>query len=487
MPDAATLASANQASAPASGDSCQLDKQIEKIEEQLQCLLREGRVEPAAREMPPVDVKPQSAPALPPLAPPSSTPRSKTTRIVRLAVGSGLLILAAWALVPLMCELHSTNARVNAPILTLRSPIDGNVKFHCPTTSGAVTNAGAALFEVKNSLADEDRLDSLHDEKAYLESRIAGSRRQLMSLTDLRNGLSASAAEYRKARVRMLQLECDGANASLENARSVKKQRDFEDDQLRQLEGSGSVSKQDGSAAGFAAEAAGHSVVQAEKIVEKLEEQIRGLRAGLDAGAGEGGNDLSYSTQRLHELDCRIEETRASLWQDEAKLAQLERHIRAAAERLARHARFASVATTDSVVWRRHAGDDTPVQADSPLLDLVNPADVFIDAVVGESDLKRIRPGDAARVRLPGSRKERKAVVKQVFGHGLPWPDACLAAAAVPTTQQEIHVILALSEPLGNDDSGGDGALALPIGLPAEVTFVSTGDALKSLFGHRGN
>ncbi|HEV3024044.1 MAG TPA: HlyD family efflux transporter periplasmic adaptor subunit, partial [Pirellulales bacterium] len=439
--------------------------------------------EPAARAMPPVDAKPPSVPALPPLAPPTAAPRNKTTRIVRLAVGSGLLILAAWSLVPLMCELHSTNARVNAPILTLRSPIAGNVKFHCPTTSGAATNAGAPLFEVKNSLADEDRLDSLNDEKAYLVSRIAGSQRQLASLTDLRGGLSASAAENRKARVRMLQLECDGAQASLENARAVKQQRDFEEDQLRQLQGSRSVSKQDGSAARFAAEAAGHSVVQAEKVVEKLEEQIRGLRGGVDAGNGDGGNDLSYSTQRLHELDCRIEEARASLWQDEAKLAQLERHIRAAAEHLARHARFASVAATDSVVWRRHAGEDTPVQADSPLLDLVNPDDVFIDAVVGESDLKRIRPGDAARVRLPGSRKELKAVVKQVFGHALPWPDACLAAAAVPTTQQEIHVILRLAEPLAD----GDGGLALPIGLPAEVTFVSTGDALKSLFGRRSN
>ncbi len=386
-----------------------------------------------------------------------------------------------------MCELHSTSARVNAPILTLRSPIDGNVKFHCPATSGAEARAGAPLFEVENSLADEDRLDSLNDEKALVESRIAGSQRQLESLIDLRNRLSASAAECRKARTRVLQLECEGAQASLENARAVKRQRDFEDDQLRQLQGSGSVSAQDGSAARFAAEAAGHSVVQAQKIVERLMEQIRGLRAGIDADVADSGNDLSYSTQRLHELDCRIEESRASLSQDEAKLAQMDRHIRAATERLARHARFATTAATDSVVWRRYAGDDTPVPADSPLLDLVNPAEVFIDAVIGESDWKRIRPGDAARVRLPGSRKELKAVVKQIFGHALPWPDACLAAAAVPTTQQEIHVILRLTEPLGNDDGGSDGGLSLPIGLPAEVTFVSTGDALKSLFGHRGN
>ena len=104
-------------------------------------------------------------------------------------------------------------------------------------------------------------------------------------------------------------------------------------------------------------------------------------------------------------------------------------------------------------MWRRRVGNDTPIQADSPLLDLVNPSEVFIDAVIGESDLKARAVRGAARVRLPGSRKEWKAVVKQVFGHDLPWPDASLAASAVPATQQEIHVILGFTEPLTDGGS----------------------------------
>ena len=87
---------------------------------------------------------------------------------MRLTVGVGLLALAAWALTPLIFELHSTHARVNAPVFTLRSPIDGTVRFHCPATSGATAAADGPLFEVKNSLADEDRVDSLRDEEAFL-------------------------------------------------------------------------------------------------------------------------------------------------------------------------------------------------------------------------------------------------------------------------------------------------------------------------------
>ena len=133
-------------------------------------------------------------------------------------------------------------------------------------------------------------------------------RRQLAGLTALQEGLSATAGQYRAARLRIVQLECEAAQAVLETARAVKKQRDFEEEQLAQLQASRSVSKQDATAAHLAAEAARYSIVQAEKNVQMLQEQIRCLRAGIAAGAGDGGNDLSYATQRLHELGCRIEE-----------------------------------------------------------------------------------------------------------------------------------------------------------------------------------
>ena len=101
-----------------------------------------------------------------------------------------------------------------------------------------------------------------------------------------------------------------------------------------------------------------------------------------------------------------------------------------------------------------------------------------MDAVISESDLSKVRLGDTAHVRISGSGKEWKAVVKQVVGHGLPWPDQLLAAEAIPTSKrQEVHVILSFSEPVSN----GKGAILMPIGLPAEVTFVSTRDLFKKL------
>ncbi len=121
----------------------------------------------------------------------------------------------------------------------------------------------------------------------------------------------------------------------------------------------------------------------------------------------------------------------------------------------------------------------TAVKADSPLMDMIDPTEIFIDAVIYEGDLSRVHLGDTAHVRISGSNKEWKAVVKQVVGHGLPWPDRLLAVEAVPTSKrQEVHVILSFSEPFSN----GEGVIFVPIGLPAEVTFVSTRDFFKKLF-----
>jgi multidrug resistance efflux pump len=416
--------------------------------------------------------------SLPPLAAPQA-PRRLARRLIRPATGVALLVLAAWALLPLFLDLHSIQAVVNAPIITLRSPIEGTVSFHCAPTCGTKVGANTPLIEIKNKLADGDRLDALKDEQALLDARVASFRQQLQTLGELRDSLSASANNYRDARLRSLEVECEGAKASLGSAKAIEKQRIVENEQFALLQSTKSVSNLDVGATQFAAEAARHAVVQAEKQVENLEEQIRALREGVYVGPGDGRNDLPYSTQRIHEIDFRLEETRAALQQDEAKLAQLNRHVRAETERQSRRTDFQSSMPSDAVVWRPHVSGQTTVVADSPVIDVIDPAEIFIDAVIYESDMSRVKVGDAATVRLAGSRVDRKAVVKQVAGRSLPWPDAFLATPAVLAARQEIHVILTFAEPLPQEGLNAP----LPVGVPAQVTFVTLGQAIKALFG----
>jgi len=444
-----------------------IDERLLTIEEQLQDLVgRKGAEHPVQQTSPSKSEQPQNQ-VLPLLASPAPPRRSAVKRLIRPVLGVGLFGLAVWALVPLLFGVRSTQAVVNAPVVTLRSPIDGTVTFLCRTASGAKVIANTPLLNVKNSLADDDRLDALKDEQALLAARIEGLRRQHASLIGLREKLAATVRKYDDARLRTLELEREGARALVDAAQAVKKQRNSEEDQISRLQDSHSVSAQDAVAVHFAADAAEHSVVQAQKSVENLGEQIRALRDGVHVGAGDGRNDLPYSAQRLHELSFRIEEVHAALGQDEAKLAQLRRHILAEEKRLAGRSRFTASAPADWIVWRRHVVSGASIKADSPLMDMIDPAEIFIDAVIREQNLNHVRPGTTARVRIASSDKEWTAVVRQVLGRTLPWPDRLLAVESVPHGNQEVHVILSFSDPFSN----GEGATSIPIGLPAEVTF----------------
>ncbi len=449
-----------------------IDEQLLTIEEQLQNLVGKESTEPRPQETPHSDSDKPQGQTLPPLAALAPSRRHNFKRLIRPALGISLLGLATWALVPLLIDVRSTQAIVNAPVVTLRSPIDGTVTFLCQTASGAKIRANTALFKVKNALADDDRLDVLKDEQSQLAARIDGLRRQQASLVGLRDKLTATVRKYEEARLRTLEVEREEARARVDAAAAVKKQRNSEEDQIDRLQSSHSVSTQDTVAVHFAADAAQHSLVQAQKSMENIDEQIRALRDGVHIGPGDGRNDLPYSAQRLHEISFRIEEVGAALGQDEAKLAQLRRHISAEQKRLAGRSRFTATAPADWIVWRRHVVSGAPIKADSPLMDMIDPSEIFVDAVIYEKNLTRVRPGDKARVRIAGSDKERTAVVRQVIGRTLPWPDRLLAVESVPHDRQEVHVILSFCEPLSN---GHDDASA-PIGLPAEVTFVSTRD-----------
>ncbi len=87
--------------------------------------------------------------------------------------------------------------------------------------------------------------------------------------------------------------------------------------------------------------------------------------------------------------------------QDEAKLAQLRRHVLAEMPGSPAPPRFTSCPPAETVVWRRRASGDAPIKADDPLLDVIRPSEVFIDAVIYGATCSRVKPGDTPASACP--------------------------------------------------------------------------------------
>src|SRR5262249_44651712 len=151
--------------------------------------------------------------------------------------------------------------------------------------------------------------------------------------------------------------------------------------------------------------------------------------------------------------------------------AQVRKQVQIEAERLQRQARFSLRAPIDGVVWRRPVPAGGTVTRQTDVLQLLDPADIFVDAVGHEKYIGTIRPGDPAVIRLVGSSAEAAGTVRDVLGQVALGDDRSLAAESPKPGRHEIHVIVTFD---GGPPSA-DHFHPYHLGQPAEVRFPDGG------------
>ena len=171
----------------------------------------------------------------PPLAQPAARSHG-SKRLVRPALGGGFLVLSAWALLPLLLSLHSTQAVINTAVGDFAVSDRGHGQFPLSDSSWGKRRRTHRFSASRASWRTKNVSMRVRDERSYLAAKISSSRQELTNLSALRKkSLAVSARKYQEARLRTLELECDEAKASVDGARSVERQRNSGKDQLAQL------------------------------------------------------------------------------------------------------------------------------------------------------------------------------------------------------------------------------------------------------------
>src|SRR6516225_7014780 len=103
-------------------------------------------------------------------------------RSFRVLLACGILLptvwlVLSWLLTPSLWTVTSTEAVVNARIMTLHSPIEGTVRGAPPPVGKAVA-AGSPLLEVENEYVDYSHLEELKIEVASLAERVTALKKQ---------------------------------------------------------------------------------------------------------------------------------------------------------------------------------------------------------------------------------------------------------------------------------------------------------------------
>ncbi len=348
------------------------------------------------RNAPEAPPSPLAAPPAP-LAPAKKKPASRTPRrLFKTLLGLAVIAAVGYEPVQRMAQTTSVEAIVNARIITLRSPIEGEVQ-----TSSASRGAGAALargdvlFRVVDPRADRGRVDDLsrqleqaRDERPGLAARLASAQALLAEMTE-------QTRAFREARIRQLTARANelAADAAAAHARSLEAATTLERANRLVTQGAGTTVQ---------ANLAQRDADVAAQNEIAVQHQIAGNDVELDAArrgvfVGDSYNDRPTSAQRADELRQQIVDLEQGLDASDRRIARLAQDL---ADEQARYAELASadiVAPARGSLWEVLTAPGEQVRRGQELARVLDCGGAMITATVGESVYNRLRVGAPAR------------------------------------------------------------------------------------------
>ncbi|WP_306751540.1 HlyD family secretion protein [Paracoccus actinidiae] len=330
-------------------------------------------------------------------------------RYRRLILGLIAIVVALWIIVGEQMSGASADAVVNAPVVTVRATVAGNLSV--PSRQlGARTAEGEVIASIKDPVVDRIRLDDLLMEarleeatRAQIEALLAetmASRDALLERTQIFRArrLEELGSRLSHAETRLAILEASGAPAEEGQERLL----DVVEQGAERLPGEPRL---DG------------------LVLDHARERVEVLQIALQAAEenvflGDGYNDSPNAEQRAVELASEM----AAL---QTRLTEAETRVAAVGERVDRERLRVNGLTGGDIrspvtglLWEVLEADGVNVQRGDPLLRLVDCQATMVTASVTERIYNSLAVGDAARFRLGGTSTVYDATVARLAGSG---------------------------------------------------------------------
>lgn len=330
-------------------------------------------------------------------------------RYRRLILGIVAIVVALWIIVGEQMSGASADAVVNAPVITVRSPVAGDLTV--PTRQlGARVTQGEVIASIEDPVVDRVRLDDLLMEVRLEEATHAQIEALLGDTQATREALLQRSQTFRSRRLEELRTRLSHAEARLEILEAGGAPTDEDEQRL--------LDAVDDGAERLPGEPRLDGLVldHARERVEVLQIALRAANQGVFLG--DGYNDSPNAEQRATELASEISAL-------QTRLAEAEERVAAVGERVDRERlRVNSLtggelqAPVTGLLWEVLQADGVNVQRGDPILRLVDCGATMVTASVTERVYNSLAVGDAARFRLGGSSTVFEATVARLAGSG---------------------------------------------------------------------
>lgn len=323
----------------------------------------------------------------------------------RLLIGLLAVVVALWVILGEQMSGASVSAVVNAPVVTIRAPVAGQLEM--PTRQlGARVAKGEVLADLQDPLVDRVRLNDLMMEVELEKAAVAQIAAQLAEICDIRDALAKRTSSLGSKREEELRTRLAHAEVRLAFLESGESLDDADDRQLLEA----------------VAEETDRLPAEprlASLVLDHARERVEILRIALrtaEEAAFFGDGDLFE--QRLSQLEGEIATLSSRLTEAEARTAAVQ--VRADRERVRVNGLSGGElqSPVDGLYWDVLQADSVTVQRGDPLLRLVDCRATMVTLSVTERVFNTLTLGQPARFRLGGSSEIHEATISRLAGSG---------------------------------------------------------------------
>jgi multidrug resistance efflux pump len=384
---------------------------------------------------------------------------SDSRRLWKAAIGLALLIAVGWIPVRALLETTSTEAVVNARLISLRAPIEGQVEQADQAVHiGTQLVPGQAVLRIVNTRAERGRLDDLRRLVDQLENERVGIAQRIVELTALRDDLNNQVRVFQEGRTR--QLAERAAEIRRELAAALIN-RDTAAKALARIQPMASSSVTEATLEKYTKEARVTAEIYAaiEHRLAAIEVELKAAQSG--SFVGDTYNDRPRSAQRVDEVTQRLGELTADLREREARIFTLRREIAGESKRYEENSRAELLAPVASRVWEMLTAPGESVVRGQDLVRLLDCSGIVITAAVGESVYNSLHIGQSAVFRLRGEHEPHAGQIVGLTGVSAAPSNFAIQPSAL--AKEPYRVTVKLTDPAQATDC--------KIGRTGRVTF----------------
>lgn len=335
------------------------------------------------------------------------TPLSKIkpSTLAKSALALAVALVLGWAPAVRLLATTSAEAVVNARVITLRAPIEGDVTMAAAATDiGSTFRNNEEILTIRNRRADYSHLDSLRRERDQLGTAISALEAKKQLLEQNLVELSEQQENFRVGRITQLDQRIREIDADLA---ATEAQHDMA---LQTLTRASALRKTDAVSQAYLDKA-----LQDERVtkntIQSLTERRKGSMVELEAARkfifiGDSYNDTPQSAQRKMEVALELADVRARLEGSKAELAVLMTRIDAETRRNEELSSASIRSTVNGRVWEILTAPGEHVNAGQDLMRLLDCGSAMVTASVSETTYQKLRIGQNATFQPRGGGKE---------------------------------------------------------------------------------